>query len=64
MGDKTRLGRTFIFKDGYFEVSLPTGYYGASQKWMYMQTYPDKKTASAKALHQNQSHLALLTFSS
>ena len=49
MGDKTRLGRTFIFKDGYFEVSLPTGYYGASQKWMYIKTYPDKKTASAKS---------------
>ena len=51
MGDKRRLGRTFIFKDGYFEVSLPTGYYGASQKWMFIKTYPEysQKTSKKKS---------------
>jgi S1-C subfamily serine protease len=48
MGDKSRMGRTFIFKDGYFQIDLPTGYYGASQTWMNIKTYPSVLTASKK----------------
>ena len=49
MGDKSRMGRTFIFKDGYFEVNLPTGYNYSSQTWMNIKTYPTAKTASKKS---------------
>ena len=49
MGDKSRMGRTFFFKQGYFEVSLPIGYYGAGVKSLFIKSYPEySKTASSK----------------
>ena len=49
MGNKSRMGRTFIFKNGYFEVNLPTGYNYSSQTWMNIKTYPTASTASKKS---------------
>ena len=40
MGDKSRIGRTFILNKGYIEVTLPVGYYGAPVKVIFIKSWP------------------------
>tara|TARA_B100001057_G_scaffold190846_1_gene191667 strand:+ start:204 stop:1313 length:1110 start_codon:yes stop_codon:yes gene_type:complete len=40
MQNKMRVGRTFFLKEGYIEVSLPTGYYGTNQPALFLKAYP------------------------
>ena len=48
MGDKRRIGRTFFFKKGYFEVNLPTGYYGAGVNHLFVKSYPEHSQKTSK----------------
>jgi len=53
MGNKSRLGRTFFLKEGYLEVSLPTGYNFSAQPALFLKSYPgyeatQKKTSTSK----------------
>ena len=44
MGDKSRIGRTFILNKGYIEVTLPVGYYGAPVKVIFIKSWPSSET--------------------
>lgn len=48
MGDKQKVGRTFIFHAGYFEINLPTGPYGMNQKALFIKKYPSTLVSSNK----------------
>lgn len=44
MGDGSKVGRSFIFREDYFEINLPTGYNFIDQKWLHVKTYPNAKS--------------------
>lgn len=54
MGNKSRIGRTFFFKKGYFEVTLPTGAYGLGQTSIWLKTHPKTSTVSNTKSSKNK----------